>query len=83
MVLTVQDLLNRHEAGLKNFQPIPTFAEIQAQGADMPRIAIISCADPRCTPEHIFGLKGAGRSTCLYRTATSWKLMDMTRSSST
>ncbi|KAK5221353.1 hypothetical protein LTR72_006913 [Exophiala xenobiotica] len=54
MTLTSQDLLQRHEATLGAFKPIPYFAELDL--ATMPRLLIISCADPRCIPENIFNL---------------------------
>ncbi|KIV79811.1 hypothetical protein PV11_07356 [Exophiala sideris] len=56
MVLTSQELLQRHEASLSGgFTPIPYFSELTPD--QMPRMLIITCADPRCIPENIFGLK--------------------------
>ncbi|KIW10464.1 hypothetical protein PV08_11428 [Exophiala spinifera] len=54
MVLTSQELLQRHEASLVNFEPLPLLSELEP--AQMPRMLIITCADPRCIPENIFNL---------------------------
>ncbi|KAI1629233.1 carbonic anhydrase [Exophiala viscosa] len=55
MVLTSQELLQRHEATLSGFTPIPFFSEMTPD--QLCRMLIITCADPRCIPENIFGLK--------------------------
>ncbi|OCT49639.1 carbonate hydratase [Cladophialophora carrionii] len=57
MALNAQALIDRHTASVKDHQPIPTFEEIVQSGHDLPNILIITCADPRCIPEHIFKLQ--------------------------
>ncbi|KIW84748.1 hypothetical protein Z517_00136 [Fonsecaea pedrosoi CBS 271.37] len=55
--LTAQEVIDRHGSTLGHHKRIPTFAEMQEQGIELPHILIISCADPRCIPENIFQLK--------------------------
>ncbi|OQV02157.1 hypothetical protein CLAIMM_07397 [Cladophialophora immunda] len=54
--LTAQAIIDRHASTLSSHKPIPTFAQIQELGLELPHILIITCADPRCIPENIFKL---------------------------
>jgi carbonic anhydrase len=56
MVPTVVELVSRNGQVSLTHQPLPTFKENGEAGMGPPRIAIISCADPRVTPEKYFNL---------------------------
>lgn len=56
MPLSIEDLVNRNDNYLATHIPLRTFQENAAAGVGPPRIAIISCADPRVTPEKFFNL---------------------------
>ncbi|KAF2093671.1 carbonic anhydrase [Rhizodiscina lignyota] len=56
MPLTADDLLARHKASQSAHQPLPFFSELIA-AEKLPRILIITCADPRCVPEFIFRIQ--------------------------
>ena len=56
MVPTVAELVSRNDRVLSTHQPLPTFKENAEAGIGPPRVAIISCADPRVTPEKFFDL---------------------------
>ena len=56
MAPTVAELVNRNDQASSLHQPLLTFQENAEVGIGPPRIAIISCADPRVTPEKYFNL---------------------------
>ena len=53
---TINDLLSRNTQTSQTHRPLPTFAENRAAGEAPPRLALISCCDPRVVPEDFFGL---------------------------
>ena len=55
----VQKLVDHNTIFASTFTPLPNMKEYAASVAanpDLPRICIITCADPRVIPERIFGL---------------------------
>ncbi|KAF2099153.1 carbonic anhydrase [Rhizodiscina lignyota] len=56
---TIDDLVERNKELAKSYTPRPFFTEFAAMGIPMPKILIVTCADPRCVPESFLGLKGA------------------------
>ena len=48
---TVTELVSRNDRISSTHEPLPTFKENAEAGVGPPRVAIISCADPRVTPE--------------------------------
>ncbi|KAF2469836.1 carbonic anhydrase [Lindgomyces ingoldianus] len=68
MQLTTQDLLDRHEASLCDHKSLPLFSELADVGV-FPRIFIISCVDPRCVPENIFGIRPGEVDAVVFRVA--------------
>ncbi|RFU26706.1 hypothetical protein B7463_g9630, partial [Scytalidium lignicola] len=54
--VTVQDLVQRNEEVAKTHRPYPSFDEFRAMLMDLAHILIITCADPRCSPENIFNI---------------------------
>ncbi|EED17478.1 conserved hypothetical protein [Talaromyces stipitatus ATCC 10500] len=65
-MLTTNDLLARNYEASQNHKPLPTFAESRSAGQGPPRIALISCCDPRVVPEEYFGL--TPRDAIVFRT---------------
>ena len=55
---TIDDLIERNKEFAKLYTPRPLFAEFPANNLLMPKILIITCADPRACPEFFLGLKG-------------------------
>lgn len=55
-MLSIEELLSRNDKSLATHNPLKTLQEHGAAGDTPPRIAIISCADPRVTPEKYFNL---------------------------
>ncbi|KAJ5595201.1 uncharacterized protein N7459_001409 [Penicillium hispanicum] len=53
---TVVELVARNDKSLATHTPSLTFKENGEAGIGPPRVAIISCADPRVTPEKYFDL---------------------------
>ena len=51
------DLLARNSAAATSYQPLPYLSEIRAQNLPPPTTIIVTCADPRVSPEQFFGLK--------------------------
>lgn len=56
MATTLEQLLQRNEAGLSTHETLATFQENKKAGGSAPRVAIVSCADPRIHPEKFFHL---------------------------
>jgi carbonic anhydrase len=54
--ITVTELVQRNEKHVASHSPLPTFPEMESLKLDPPKIMIVSCADPRVSPEQIFGL---------------------------
>ncbi|KAI9701352.1 MAG: hypothetical protein M1820_006574 [Bogoriella megaspora] len=57
---TVAELLERNKAYAPNHVALPYISEAMAAGQVLATTAIITCADPRCTPEAFLDLKGPG-----------------------
>lgn len=53
---SIEELISRNDKSLATHTPLKTFQEIGAAGIGPSRVAIISCADPRVTPEKYFNL---------------------------
>lgn len=53
--LSIDSLLARYEAYLPTHQPFPTLTQLKTTGA-FPLLAVVTCADPRCNPEHFLGI---------------------------
>jgi carbonic anhydrase len=53
---SLEELVSRNDKSLATHTPLGTFQENVAAGIGPPRVAIISCADPRVTPEKYFNL---------------------------
>lgn len=56
--MTFSALLERNRALIPNHKPLITVAEMVSGVSTPPKIIIITCADPRCTPEHFLNLTG-------------------------
>ncbi|KFY94742.1 hypothetical protein V500_03082 [Pseudogymnoascus sp. VKM F-4518 (FW-2643)] len=58
MALTVADLLKRNKefAASAHFQPMPFFSEFEELKIATPKIVILTCCDPRSSPESFFKL---------------------------
>ncbi|KAK0707323.1 carbonic anhydrase [Lasiosphaeris hirsuta] len=57
MSTTVTQLLERNKATSASHDPIPTFGELKAARAPLPKTLVVTCLDPRCIPEEFFKLK--------------------------
>jgi carbonic anhydrase len=53
---SIEELVSRNDKSLATHIPLSTFEESNAAGIGLPKVAIISCADPRVTPEKYFNL---------------------------
>jgi carbonic anhydrase len=53
--LSTNVLLARHKAYLPSHSPFPTIAELGPL-SKIPHILVVTCADPRCTPESFLGI---------------------------
>jgi len=56
----VSELLKQNRAAVENYQPAPFFSELQALGAPLPATMIITCVDPRISPEKFLDLGPVG-----------------------
>ena len=56
MTLTVEELVSRNDSYAAFHQPLPTFKELDEAGAEITKLAIVSCCDPRIIPEKYFDL---------------------------
>ncbi|KAK3350235.1 carbonic anhydrase [Lasiosphaeria hispida] len=56
MATTIADLLERNRATSASHDAIPTFVELKAAGAPLPKTLVVTCLDPRCIPEEFFKL---------------------------
>ncbi|KAH8811226.1 carbonic anhydrase [Xylogone sp. PMI_703] len=54
---TIAQLVQRSKESAKTHIPASLSAERSAKGIKMSGTLLITCIDPRCTPEHIFKLK--------------------------
>ncbi|MCJ1385660.1 hypothetical protein MMC17_008783 [Xylographa soralifera] len=55
--LSVAQLLERNKGAAAKYQLMPTFPEMAKLGIPPPNILIITCVDPRCTPEFFLNLQ--------------------------
>jgi len=60
----VSELLRQNKAAVKNYQPAPLFSELPSLGLPMPRSLILTCADPRISPEKFLDLGPVGPIIC-------------------
>lgn len=63
--VTIDELLERNKELAKTYTPKPLFSEFPLVGLAMPKVLIITCADPRCVPEQFLGLRNA--ETAVFR----------------
>ncbi|MCJ1479577.1 hypothetical protein MMC13_008263 [Lambiella insularis] len=56
-VLSVNQLLERNKAAAAKHQPFSYITEWESHGVQPPQVLVVTCADPRCTPEFYLGLK--------------------------
>lgn len=52
----VQEFISRHAEYQHHHDPISTFDEWFTAGGEGPKVAVVTCADPRCIPERFLNL---------------------------
>ena len=57
--VTVKELIERNKELAKTHTPKPNYGDFPKLGLSLPKVLIITCVDPRCTPEHFLGLQAA------------------------
>ncbi|KUJ10137.1 carbonic anhydrase [Mollisia scopiformis] len=53
-------LLEQNKDAAKTYQPMPLFSELSSLGLEVPHTLIITCADPRISPEKFLDLGPVG-----------------------
>ena len=55
--LSVSELIHRNKKIAPRHEPLPHFSEMQSAGLTPPGIVVLTCADPRCNPQHYLDLQ--------------------------